>query len=258
MKTAKTATTKTAPAANVIGKAAKSAKPFPNMNTAKPEAKAKPEGKAVEAAASLGMIRGTDGALKFTNLWKPEAIALVANVERAASALKTAGEATMDALCDLFRMEVPKTLGYGSDAEFAIAMVRVVAPNDSAASTMNAWANAAAARYALAMAKIDHAPMGLDALRLVAQHGKADRTLMAHVGTSMLNEPGIRGSKGNIDARKARTWFEGEGKGASAIGEKTRAEKVKSIAAKAKRMGGGKEAGIDLLKEAMAYLAKAK
>lgn len=251
MKTAKTAVIDLA-AAPALGKAKRKAVPAP---VEAPKAKAK--GKVTKAPApTLGVIVGTDGALKFSGkAWAPAAQALVATVYGAGCEVGKAGETAIGALVDLFRMGTAKALGYANDADLARALVKSF-NLPGAESTMYGWATASAALHAVQAAKVPGIDaLGSDALRLVAQHGKEDPALMAKVATDLLNEPSIRSPRSNrVDVRKAREWLDGDGKGSSSIGQKTREEKVKALATKAKRYAGTKDGGIDLLTAAIAYL----
>ena len=222
----------------------------------KPEApKVKPE--APKAGPTLDMVVGTDGALKFGARWTPEARAIVGTVRDSGLAIVKAGATAIDALTDLFGMGLHAKMGFESVDTFGHSLVGALQFDGAARSTAYGWVKAASAKVAMKAAKVPTDAMPSDALKLVHQHGKGDAALMAKVATDMLNEPTIRNARGTIDAVKARDWFDGEGSKGSRSKGMSRKEKVQSLARKAKRYGGNRDAAIDLLKEAIALLVKA-
>ena len=225
----------------------------------KPEApKGKTEApKGKTEGPSLGMVVGTDGTLRFDAKWTPEARAIVGTVRDSGLAIVKAGATAIDALTDLFGMGLHSKMGFESVDTFGHSLVGALQFDGAARSTAYGWVKAASAKVAMKAAKVPTEAMPSDALKLVHQHGKGDAALMAKVATDMLNEPSIRNARGTIDAVKARDWFDGEGSKGSRTKGMSRKEKVQSLARKAKRYGGNRDAAIDLLKEAIALLVKA-
>lgn len=224
-------------------------KPASKPEAPKPEA-TKPE------APTVGVIIGTDGALKFDARWTPEARAIVGTVRDAGLSVVRAGVTAVGALVELFAMGTAAKVGMGSNEELGQSLVGALQFEGAARSTAYGWVKVASAQHACNVAKVPTDALPSDVLKLIHQHGKADPALMAKVATDLLNEPTIRNGRGTVDAKKALSWFDGEGSKSSHSGGQSRKEKVQSLAKKAKRLGGSKDAGIDLLKEAIALLAK--
>jgi hypothetical protein len=223
----------------------------PEAPKGKPEAAKKPEG------PTVGMVLGTDGALKFDARWTPEARAVVGTVRDAGLSVVRAGVTAVGALVELFAMGMPGRMGFERNDEFGQSLVGAFQFEGAARSTAYGWVKVASAQHACNAAKVPTEALPSDVLKLVHQHGNGDPALMAKVATDLLNEPTIRNGRGTVDAKKALGWFEGDGEKASHGKALSRKEKVQSLAKKAKRLGGNKDAGIDLLKEAIALLAKA-
>lgn len=230
--------------------------------TAKPEPKQEPK-KAPKAQepkkpeANLRLVIGTDGSIKTDKAWSPAATAAAVTVRTEMENANAAADRGIGALCDLFRMDIHLSLGFQSREAFGYSLLSTLAVGGKATSTCYGWIQSASAMVALQSAQIDLAPFTMDGLKIVHAHGKQEPELMAMVATALVNEPDLRNTRGKIDIGKARKFMDGQQMASSKGTQsgKTREQKIASLASRAKKFGGNRDAACDLL---MAAIAKIK
>lgn len=227
-----------APAAPAIGKAKKKA-PAKVIHLADPEkSKAAPAKVAPKNAMSAK--------------YAPALKALVSSLVDTARTAQSAGLAVAERLAEAFAMDPHKVTGHDTPTAWAHALLTEACPM-AGGSTVYAWIEAGCARAAVVANGIDPGLFPMDTLRVIGAKSVTgqDPKRMAALAAELADDATLRNGAGKVDPKKAKAFVKGE-----AADSMERSEKVQRLARAAKKYGGNREAAMDLLKEAIALIAK--
>lgn len=188
----------------------------------------------------------------ITAKYTPALSALVSTLITTARTAQSAGLAVAERLAEAFAMDPHKVTGHDSPTAWAHALLSEACPM-AGGSTVYAWIEAGLARAAVVASGQDPALFPMDTLRVIGAKSVTgqDPARMADLAKQLAANEAFRNGAGKVDPKKARAFVSG-----SATDSMDRKEKVQRLARAAKKYGGNREAAMDLLKEAIALIAK--
>lgn len=184
--------------------------------------------------------------------YAPALKAIVASLITTARTAQSAGLAVAERLAEAFNMEPHKVTGHETPTAWAHALLTEACPM-AGGSTVYAWIEAGLARAAVVASGQDPALFPMDTLRVIGAKSVTgqDPKRMASLAQELASDENLRNGAGKVDPKKARAHVSGD-----AVCGMDRKEKVQKLARSAKKYGGNREAAMDLLKEAIALIAK--